>query len=486
MSPGEPTATEIRPTSPGDARPPGVFATLTQQHRAPVLLLNAGFLLAAITTYLTTALMPSVVVEIGGRELYAWATTCYVVASVAGAVLVNQTLTRLGPTRSYLLAFALFTGGVALGTAAWSMPTFLVGRAIAGLGGGLLSGLGYGMIRRVLPDRLWGPGTALISATFGLGTLTGPVLGGLFAQFGAWRWALGLVALAAALLALATRPVLRRFEPPRAGLGARQGEGVEPIPVLGVILLAGTAAALSVASVSTGWLLAVLLVAAPVLVGVFVVTDARSRSSILPRSFHTGGLAMRWILLTTALITVVVVSEAFAPLFGQELAGLEPLLAGLLGATVSLGWSFVGLGSARVVTPRGRGVLIILGPVVSALALAGLAATQHLTGPGAVIGWAVLLIAAGAGIGLAFPQLTVAAMHSGLDDQDTGKAAAAIPLVGMIGQSLAAALAGLGMNRALPAMADAGRNVYLVLLVFALVGVVTAVMAVRRGAASTH
>lgn len=483
VEPSSPPLSDQRRTEapPPPSRAPGVVATLARAHRGPVLLLNAGFLLAAITTYLTTALMPSAVAEIGGQELYAWATTGYVVASVAAAVLVNQTLVRLGPTRSYLLAFALFTIGAVISMAAWSMPALLVGRAVAGLGGGLLSGLGYGMIRRVLPDRLWGPGTALISATFGVGTLTGPVLGGLFAQVGAWRWAFGAVALAGVLLALAARPVLRRF----TASGAPRGT-IEPVPVLAVVLLAGAAAALSAASVSTGWWLAGLLALAPLLIAIFVLTDGRSRSSILPRSFHARGSAMRWLLLTTALVTVVVVSEAFAPLFGQELAGLEPLVAGLLGASVSLGWSFVGLGSARVSSTRGRAVLVILGPMLATLSLAGLAATQTVGGPGGVVVWAVLLVAAGAGIGLAFPQLSVAAMHSGVDDHDTGKAAAAIPLVGMIGQSLASALAGLGMNLALPAMADAARNVYLVLMVFALIGVLTAVQAVRRGAASSH
>ena len=64
------------------------------------------------------------------------------------------------------------------------MPVLLAGRAVQGLGGGLLAGLGYVMLQRALPERLWARGAALVSAMWGIGNILGPLVGGLFAQFG--------------------------------------------------------------------------------------------------------------------------------------------------------------------------------------------------------------------------------------------------------------------------------------------------------------
>ena len=79
----------------------------------------------------------------------------------------------------------------------------LVGRTVQGAAGGLLAGLGYAVINTALPSSLWTKASALVSAMWGVGTLVGPAAGGLFAQYGSWRWAFGvLVVLTAAMASL--------------------------------------------------------------------------------------------------------------------------------------------------------------------------------------------------------------------------------------------------------------------------------------------
>ncbi len=59
------------------------------------------------------------------------------------------------------------------------------------------------MINSTLPQSLWTKASALVSAMWGVGTLLGPAAGGLFAQYGSWRWAFGvLVVLAVAIAVL--------------------------------------------------------------------------------------------------------------------------------------------------------------------------------------------------------------------------------------------------------------------------------------------
>ncbi|BAH48551.1 putative drug resistance efflux protein [Rhodococcus opacus B4] len=98
-----------------------------------------------------------------------------------------------------------------------SMEVLLVGRAVQGLGGGLLAGLNYAVLREALPEHLWARATALVSAMWGVGTLAGPAIGGLFAQLGQWRLAFVALAVVAAAIAVIAPRALPRTGRVRGG-----------------------------------------------------------------------------------------------------------------------------------------------------------------------------------------------------------------------------------------------------------------------------
>ena len=153
------------------------------------VVLAGGVALYATNEFLTTSLLPNTVAEIGGSRLYAWVTTLYLVGSVASATMVNPMLLRVGPRSSYLTGLAVFGVASLVCAAAPSIEILIAGRALQGVAGGLLAGLGYAVINAALPRSLWTRGTALVSAMWGVATVVGPATGGFFAQFGLWRWA---------------------------------------------------------------------------------------------------------------------------------------------------------------------------------------------------------------------------------------------------------------------------------------------------------
>lgn len=89
-----------------------------------------------------------------------------------------------------------------------------------------------------------------------------------------------------------------------------------------------------------------------------------------------------------------------------------------------------------------------------------------------------MTVVAGAGIGLSFPNLTFAAMTSSPTPGDATKAAACVPLVGLVAQSYGSALGDLLVNAGLPSLPRAASNLFIGLVVVAL----GAAVAVRRGA----
>ncbi|KAA9151361.1 MFS transporter, partial [Microbacterium lushaniae] len=132
-----------------DTEPTGTWRELLRRQYAPIAaVLAGGVLLEASNVYVTTSLLPTIVGEIGGAEFYAWTMTMFLLASVVSSMLVSRVLTQQGAVRAYLLALGLFSLGSLLCAASPWMSALLFGRAVQGLGGGLLAGLGYALIQR--------------------------------------------------------------------------------------------------------------------------------------------------------------------------------------------------------------------------------------------------------------------------------------------------------------------------------------------------
>ncbi|MEN0136047.1 MAG: MFS transporter, partial [Rhodococcus sp. (in: high G+C Gram-positive bacteria)] len=378
-----------------------------------------------------------------------------------------------GALGAYLFALAPFFVGTMICAISPSMEVLLVGRAVQGLGGGLLAGLSYAVLREALPEHLWARATALVSAMWGVGTLAGPAIGGLFAQLGQWRLAFVALAVVAAAIAVIAPRALPRTERVRGG---------EPVPATSLALLTLATIAISVAGILGNRAHMLILIAVGVMfVVLFLVWERRSPRGVLPRSTYRRASSLKWIYLTIAVLASGTVSEAFTPLFGQRLAGLAPFAAGFLGAMMSVGWSVTMIFSSGISRPRAKTVAMLTGPLVLATGLLLTAALWRDDAELAVvILWAGTLAAAGAGIGLAFPHLMVAAMQSTDDPQEGAKAAAGLNTVELIAMAVGSAVAGVLVNLGAPSALTSARLLFLGLGVLAALGVFTAYRATRQ------
>ncbi|ODQ86349.1 MFS transporter [Mycolicibacterium holsaticum] len=436
--------------------------------------LAGGVALYATNEFLTVSLMPSAVADIGGYRLYAWVTTVYLVASVVAATTVYSALMRFGPRRSYLFALTVFGAGSVACAAAPTMETLLVGRTVQGLAGGLLAGLGYAVISTALPSTLWTKASALVSAMWGVGTLLGPAAGGLFAQFGSWRWAFGVLAVLTVAMAVLV-PV---------ALPARNDAAVEaattPVPVWSLMLLGLAALAVSVAGLPRDARATVgLLVLSGALVAAFLYVDRRRPAAVLPPSAFRAG-PLKWIYLTLGLLMAATMADMYVPLFGQRLAHLTPVAAGFLGAGLAIGWTASEIGSASLRTDRTIRRTVALAPLVMAIGLAVTAATVSDDASAARVAvWAFALFVTGAGVGLAWPHLSAWAMSRVDDPAEGPAAAAAINTVQLISGAFGAGLAGVVVNVTETGGATPARWLFAAFAALAAIGVVASVRSGR-------
>ncbi|MGJ4855871.1 MFS transporter [Labrys sp. La1] len=405
--------------------------------------LAGGVGLHAINVYVATTILPSVVSDIGGLDYYAWNTTLFVVASIIGSALSPGLLRSRGPRGAYgwaALLFAFGTLGCALSP---SMPVMLIGRSIQGLGGGFLFALSYGMIRIVFPETLWPRAMGLISGMWGVATLVGPAIGGIFAEIGAWRAAFWSMILVVGLFGGIAVAVL----PSRSG---EESKGSRT-PLAQLVLLSLSVLAVSAGSVRAdlSWNLGGIVIA---LVGLaaLVAVETRAGQRLLPRGSFRLSAPLALTFATMSLLTIAVTTgEMFIPLFLQVLHGQSPLIAGYLAAVMAAGWTVGSIGSSG---QRGRNAArtIMASPLV---AFAGMLALVWLIptasgGEGPTIALLCLALAVvGIGVGLGWPHMLTRVLQLA-PEKDRDIASAAITTTQLFATAIGAALAGMVANLA--------------------------------------
>ncbi len=409
------------------------------------LALTGGVALHAINVHIVTTVLPSVVQDIGGLRWYAWNTTLFVVASIIGAALSVRLLAASGPRGAYLAALAVFALGSIACASAGSMAGMLAGRSVQGLGGGTLAALSYALIRVVFAPPLWPRAVALVSGMWGVATLCGPAVGGLFAQTGHWRWAFWMLLPVCLLQALLVIAQLRPADKTQATDAKPQ------IPALQITLLATSVLAVAAASLSArlGWQ-AVGVATGIALGAAAIMVDRRARVRLLPSGATSLRSPLGAVYATVALLLAGTTTEIYVPYFLQTLHGYTPLAAGYLTAAMAAGWSVASLASSgREGASAAR--LLRMGPILAAASLLALALLIPASGtmsPGVqMLLCGLALAGAGAGVGIGWPHLLTRVLSLALPSEG-GMASAAITTVQLYGMAIGAAIAGLVANAA--------------------------------------
>ena len=402
--------------------------------------LCGGVVVHAINVYIVTTIMPSVVQDLGGLEYYAWNTTLFIAASILGSALSSSWVERLGLRSSFLSAILIFIIGSMGAAMAPSMVLLLVARTIQGLGGGLLLGLSFASVRMVFAPRFWPRTMALISSMWGVATLAGPAVGGVFAETGHWRLAFWSTVPVAIVVAFLVNSQLK------TGQKKKARQVANPTPIFKIVLLTLSVLILSFGSLTTSWplmLLCIVLVVA-ILYGI-ARDDINGKNPLFPAGTYSVRQPLGSLYAGIGLMSIGVTSEVFIPYFLQHIHEVRPLTAGYMTALMSAGWTTGSiLMSGR--SWRFANQLLIISPLLSALSLAVL---------GVLIPWQDLslelgltwvlyipLFGVGLGVGMIWPHLSTRVFLSTKAGQEN-MASAAITTLQMYAMSVGAALAGL-------------------------------------------
>lgn len=428
-----------RKTVTADTFPPQLFS---RDLRAPSIGAVALISMVAFEAIAVAAAMPTVALALDGVGDYALAFGGALAAGLVGMVLAGSDCDARGPRRAMSAGLLLFALGLLLAGLAESMRWLVVGRIAQGLGGGMIGVAIYVAAARLYPPGLRPRLFALFAAAWVLPAILGPALAALIVETLGWRWVFLSVLLLLPACAWLLLPALSESAP-------RSGWPASAWPRLGWAVLGAAAALLlhrlsqdAAAPVNTLWIGAGLLLLATAAVRLLPTGTLRAAPG-LPTVVLLRGL----------LASSFLAAEVFIPLWLTVHAGWSVGSAGLALSLGALSWSAGSALQARMIGHRARLRALRLGLLLCAAGMAGQLAAVW----GWLPAWSMppLWAAAGLGIGLAFPILSVLMLELAPESAQ-GSAAASLQLSEALAHTALLAVIGIGFARlqaSVPALA---------------------------------
>lgn len=380
-----------------------------RSERGPVLLslMLAMGLIAMDATILATA-VPSVVRDLGSYQQFPWLFSIYLLAQAVSVPIYSKLADTVGRKPIVLIGIALFLLGSILCGLAWSMPSLILFRLLQGLGAGAVGPMVATIVGDIytLSERAVVQG--YIASVWALSSVVGPALGGVFAQFDAWRL---IFFINIPLCLIAAWMLLRHFH-----------EQIEKrrhrIDYAGAVLLTIGLTAIIVGVLEGGnawaWQSVPSLacfVGGVIALVAFALVERRAAEPIIDLRLISRRLILTTTLASLAIGALLTGITSFAPAYLQGAIAVPPLLAGLAVAALTLGWPLSAANAGRVYLRHGFRFTALIGASIAtlgaiALALVGpypnaytLAAVAFVIGFG--LGWtaAPTLIVAQASVG---------------------------------------------------------------------------------------
>ena len=169
--------------------------------------LMAGMFLSALDQTVVGTSIRTIGDDLQGLSLQAWVTTAYLIVSTISTPIYGKLSDIFGRRPLFLIAILIFIIGSVLASFSTSMVELAAFRAIQGLGAGGLMSMPLAIMGDILAPRERAKYQGYFLAVFGISSVIGPLVGGLFAGASeilfitGWRWVflinvpIGIVAL---------------------------------------------------------------------------------------------------------------------------------------------------------------------------------------------------------------------------------------------------------------------------------------------------
>ncbi|MBU3870027.1 MFS transporter [Streptomyces sp. 4503] len=415
---------------------------------AAISALVLAVLLASLDQTIVSTALPRIAQDLDGFDDIAWVSAAYLLASTAVTPLWGKLGDMFGRKRLYLASTTLFLiASVACGLAQ-NLPELIGARVLQGVGGGGMIVLTFALVGDIVAPHERGRYQGMFGSVYGVASIVGPLLGGVFTDQLSWRWAFLInLPVGAVALAIAARAL------PASVRGARTR-----IDYPGALVLAAIATGLVlIASFGERWGWAspaiIGLILATVALGALLVpVERRAVAPVLPPAMFSSRTVVFSSLIGFVANAAMFAVLVYLPTYLQIVHGVSATLSGVhllpLVAGLVISQSLAGRWSAHA----GR-----LRPILLAGLLANLAGLFLLGTIGAATNTLVLsvyFLITGVGIGMV-PMVVLTTVQNSMPAADLGAASAVVTFARSIGAAFGVAVFGTLLNSG---FADRTRN----------------------------
>ena len=398
--------------------------------------LTLGMFLAALDQTVVATALHTIVGDLHGASHLTWVVTAYLLSSTVSTPLWGKLGDQFGRKFFFQAAIVIFLVGSALSGLSHSMIELIVFRALQGLGGGGLIVGAQTIVGDVVSPRERGRYMGIFMGMFGVTTVIGPLIGGLFVDSVGWRWIfyinLPIGAVALAVTAVALPGTLSRVH--------------RVIDYLGSALLALSATALvlftSLGGTSYPWtspFIIGLAVSGVVLAVAFLLAERRAAEPVIPLHLFANPVFSAASAIGFVIGFAMFGALTFLPLFLQEVKGVSAIQSGLRLFPMMGGLFIASIGSGLLVSRWGRyKVFPVVGTALTTVGLYLMSMIGVSTGAWTMAAYMAVF---GVGLGLVMSVLLVAVQNA-VPYEELGTATSGATFFRMIGGSFGTAVFG--------------------------------------------
>ncbi|RZD87176.1 MDR family MFS transporter [Streptomyces albidoflavus] len=401
--------------------------------------LMAGMFVAILAGTVVANALPRIIADLGASQSsYTWVVTAELLAMTATVPLWGKLSDLYNQKMLLQLSLSLFIVGSLVAGLSHDVGLLIFSRVVQGIGAGGLTALAQVVMAAIIPPRRLGKYAGIFGAVFAVGTVAGPLIGGVLVDTSwlGWRWCF-FIGVPFALLGIILLQRTLKLPTVRREV---------TIDYLGAFLIVAGVCALLIWTSLAGnsfdwasWQTAALTLTGAALLLAAVFVEARAKDPVIPLSIFRN----RTVTLTTVASLFVGVAmfagTVFLSQYFQIALGKSPTVAGLMSLPMIGGLLVSSTVAGQLISRTGRWKgYLVGGGITMTVGLALLSTIGADTHFGLLSLYMAIL---GIGVGMLMQNLVLAAQND-VPAQDLGTATSVLSFFRSLGGTVGVSVLG--------------------------------------------